>query len=217
MSTPSPSESATPQSNLEGDLAAGTYVVNPLSSVGGDAVANESLTVTFTVPDGWQFRTNVIAQSPADAPHVGAPDGVSIQLIDVSRVIDRCTRTGGSVGPTVDDLVEAFQSQPFYEVSEPADVTLGGYSGKRIDLLGPTGLCDDGEYRFWLASALSINDEVFAEGPSIRWQLNILDVDGSRLVVAVSDFPDTAPADRAELDSIVDSIAINRATRSQSR
>ena len=50
--------------------------------------------------------------------------------------------------------------------------------------------------------------EIYAQGPANRWQTNILDVDGTRLVIVVQDFPGTSAADRAVLDAIVDSMVI---------
>ena len=52
------------------------------------------------------------------------------------------------------------------------------------------------------------SEGVYVQGPANRWQTNILDVDGTRLVVVVQDFPGTLPEDRAELDAIVDSLVI---------
>ena len=122
-------------------------------------------------------------------------------------------RSDVSFGPEVDDLVAALLEQTAYEVSEPIDVTIGGHSGKRVDIVMPTepfagqdgqaSGCDDEVFRLWTDGG------VYAQGPANRWQANILDVDGTRLVVVVQDFPGTLPEDRAELDAIVDSLVIN--------
>ena len=61
--------------------------------------------------------------------------------------------------------------------------------------------CDDGVLRPW-------DGEIYFQGPANRWQTNVLDVDGTRLVIVVQDFPGTSAADRAELDAIVDSMVI---------
>ena len=90
---------------------------------------------------------------------------------------------------------------------------IGGHAGQRIDVVSPTKPfaeihgattavgCDEGLLRFW-------DGEIYAQGPANRWQTNILDVDGTRLVIVVQDFPDTLAADRAELDAVVDSMVI---------
>ena len=97
-------------------------------------------------------------------------------------------------------------------------MAIGGYSGKRVEIVQPTEpfegdsanapRCALGRYRMWLPTALRISDRVVAQGGGSRWQANILDVDETRLVIAVTDFPGTTPEDRAELDAIVDSIEI---------
>ena len=113
----------------------------------------------------------------------------------------------------MDDLVQALREQTAYEASDPVDVAIGGYAGQRVDIVAPTEVfaevngsttavgCDDGVWRFW-------DGEIYAQGPANRWQTNILDVDGTRLVIVVQDFPGTNAADRAELDAIVDSMVI---------
>ena len=45
-----------------------------------------------------------------------------------------------NVGTTVDDLVAALVAQTKYEVSDPVDVSIGGYSGKRVDIVCPAEL-----------------------------------------------------------------------------
>jgi hypothetical protein len=94
-------------------------------------------------------------------------------------------------------------------------VTIGGHLGKRVDVVMPTEpftgqdeqalACDDFVFRPWNEGA-----GVYAQGPANRWQTNILDVDGTRLVIVVQDFPGTLPEDRAELDAIADSFVIER-------
>ena len=155
---------------------------------------------------------------PTAAPGTGAPGGIAFQFRDVTTLKgDPCHWSGTDndihVGPTVDDLVQALQEQTAYEASDPVDVAIGGYAGQRVDIVAPTEVfaevngsttavgCDDGVWRFW-------DGEIYAQGPANRWQTNILDVDGTRLVIVVQDFPGTNAADRAELDAIVDSMVI---------
>ena len=88
-----------------------------------------------------------------------------------------------------------------------------GYSGKRVDVVYPAELfkekgsgeaptCDGGVTR------LFSDGGIYGQGPDERWQTNILDVDGTRFVIIVQDFPDTSAADRAGTDAIVDSMVI---------
>ena len=109
------------------------------------------------------------------------------------------------IGPTVDDLANAFAAQTAYEASTPVDVTLGGYSGKRVELQLPSDVasCDNGEFYPWVGS-------IYAQGPDNRWDVWILDVEGERIVVLGTYFPGTPAEDRAEQQAIIDSIVIER-------
>jgi hypothetical protein len=223
---PSPSPTATPtptpRTDPAGDLEAGSYVAHPLPS------PDDAVTVTFTVPEGWIGGSDAgagglgLALQPAGAPTTGAPGGIAIQFLDVTTLHgDPCRWSGADgdvrVGPAVNDLVEALVAQTAYEVSEPVDVTIGGQSGKRVDIVAPTEPfagqtsfardCDDQQFRLWSSTAHG-SEGIYVQGPANRWQSNILDVGGTRLVVVVQDYPGTLPEDRAELHAIVDSLVI---------
>jgi hypothetical protein len=182
----------------------------------------DTLAVTFTVPGGWEAFAGppgvLRGLWPTGEPGTGSPGGIAIQLLDVTTLKgDPCHWSGQDddirVGPTADDLVQALREQTAYEASDPVDVVVGGYAGQRVDIVSPTEPfaevngsttavgCDEGVWRFW-------DGPIYAQGPANRWQTNVLDVDGTRLVIVVQDFPGTTAADRAKLDAIVDSIVI---------
>jgi hypothetical protein len=209
-----PPPSATPRSDPEGALAPGTYVFHPLRPY-------DSLAVTFTVPEGWGAMAGAVLLPTGD-PGYGPPGGMAILFEGVKTVNgDPChwlgTADDVSVGPAVDDLVDALLAQTAYEVSDPVDVTIGGYSGKRVDIVVPTEPfprqsddapeCDQGNYRLW--STVHGEDGIYVQGPADRWQTNILDVEGTRLVIVTRDFPGTRAADRAEMDAIIESLVID--------
>ena len=52
---------------------------------------------------------------------------------------------------------------------------------------------------------------IYAQGPSNRWRLWILDVEGYRSVIVSTDYADTSEEDRAEQQAIIDSIQIQAA------
>jgi hypothetical protein len=201
---------ASPPPASDGQLQPGTYTVHL------EAVRNP-LTVTFTVPEGWTFSGGNVLHTKRDGVNLG------IQLDDFTSLNgDPCNWSGTAddidAGTTVNDLVEAISEQTAFEVSEPADVTIAGYSGKRVDIIHPTepftGLnpgdapgCDGGTYRIW-NSVTHGPTGIYAQGPANRWRANILDVQGTRLVVVAGDFPQTAAQDRAEVDAILDSLVI---------
>ena len=174
------------------------------------------------MPSGWDAFAEagvLYGLLPTGEPGTGSPGGIAFQFRDVTTLKgDPCHWSGTDddirVGPTADDLVQALQEQTAYEASDPVDVVVGGYAGKRVDIVSPTEPyggdvsdpgaavgCDDGVLRFW-------DCEIYAQGPDNRWRTNILEVDGTRLVIVVHDFPGTSAADRAELDAIVDSMVI---------
>jgi hypothetical protein len=218
---PTAPPTASPPPAPNGELPAGTYSAHPLPA------PNDALTVAFTVPEGWMSLvgdpgTGGFDLVPSGEPGTGPPGGRAIQFIDVTTLNgDPCTWSGTdddvSVGPGVDDLVEALRAQSAYEVSDPVDVTIGGYSGRRVDIVHPTEpfagpdslapACDDGVFRLWSTTAHGPHP-IHAQGPANRWHANILDVDGARLVIVAADFPGTLPGDRAEMDAIIGSIAI---------
>jgi hypothetical protein len=185
-----------------GPLAAGSYRLLPFSS------PNASLTFTITVPSGWHGNPGAV--TPEAGP--GAPDGGAVAFLLVTDLYrDPCRAdTGGaliSAGETVDDLVRAFgEVESTYEVGTAVDVTVDGYSGRRIDLVVPSDVdfasCERGEYWIWEPGP-------WAQGPGNRWNVWILDVEGTRLVILGHDFPGTPPAVQAELQGIVSSVLID--------
>jgi hypothetical protein len=166
------------------------------------------VTLRFTVPDGWTGFSGV-----GVLPSTGteAPDGMGIGFgeVNAGMFADPCQWNDAvpevPVGPTVDDLVNAFAEQTAYMASAPVDVSLGGYSGKRVDLQLPSDVasCDAGEFYPWVGS-------LFAQGPDNRWDVWILDVEGERIVVLGTHFPGTSQEDQAEQQAIIDSIVIER-------
>ena len=213
--TATPVQSPTP---AEGALKPGvTYVAHPLPS------PDAALAVTFTAPGGWETFGGPAVLVPSGAPGTGGPGGMAIQLVAVTSVnSDACHWKGQKDdidgGSTVDDLVRALRQQTTLQASKPVDVTLGGYSGKRVDVVAPTEpfanstdnaapSCDDGVMELWSTTAF-LEAGISLQGPENRWQVNILDVAGTRFVVVAQDYPGTSTADRAALDAILSSMVI---------
>ena len=197
--TSSPTPTASPQLLSNGSLDAGTVVAAGLGP-------SESVSATFTVPEGWEGFAGACV-----LPITGtvAPDGMGICFGEVNTGLysDPCHGSTGppdvAVGPSVDDLARALEEQTAYEATTPTDVTLGGYSGKRVDLQLPADVasCDNGEFYPWSGS-------IYAQGPDNRWHLWILDVEGDRMVIFSTSFAGTPAEDLAEQQAIVDSIRL---------
>jgi hypothetical protein len=217
--TSSPIPSASPVALYTGALEAGTYTVTPYSpSSGGhdcleppqpgctESPANDSIRFTFSVPDGWAGFESAIW--PATVQNL-SPRGAGMSFDGgapwlYSDPCDAIRPPDIPVGPTVDDFASALADHPLLDVTNPVDVTLGGYSGKYVNLQVPSDIsaCTDNLYRPW-------EPGIYAQGPSHRWHLWILDVDGVRAVVMTYDYPETSQQHRAELQAIVDSIRID--------
>jgi hypothetical protein len=226
---PTPSPAASPLALRSGTLTAGTYVitpfgqpgsdrcsgnpspsVNPAASGCGDPRSDDSTRITLAVPDGWAgIDTTAIWLAGQETK---APSGASLNFgrgawlhSDPCLTEARVQKDGAPpdipVGPTVDDFASAIADHPTLDATTPVDVTLAGYSGKYIDLQLPADISACQAYFPW-------EPGIYAQGPSQRSHLWILDVDGIRVVIQSMDYPTTSPQRQAELQAIVDSIQI---------
>jgi hypothetical protein len=122
--------------------------------------------------------------------------------------VDPCRWQGNEVdppgGPSVDDLANALADQAQRGDAVPVDVTIGGYSGKMIELTVPSDIdfadCNGGEFRSWAGR--------FHQGPGQVDRIYVLDVGGQRMVIDAHYVPATPDADRAEIEAIVNSIQL---------
>jgi hypothetical protein len=213
--TASPSPSPSPVALTEGPLAAGTYVTTPFVANGEGTLgvcytqpgctedpADDAIRISFTVPEGWLGAPRYSVALPT----VGPPNGAWIIFErGASLYSEPCGSAAPPdipVGPTVADFANALVAHPKLDVTTPVDVTLGGYSGKYMDLQVPDDIsaCPAG-YWPW-------EPGFYAQGPSQRWHLWILDVDGIRVLIRGMDFAATSAQHQAELRAIVESIQI---------
>ena len=174
------------------------------------------LTVTYTLPDGWE----------AD----DSPDGVLVlgtssvvRFWEVGNVYtDGCdwTRLDPPLGPTVDDLANVWATLPGFTATTPVDITVDGYAGKQVDFTVPdyptvvdpvTGEeeadCVDGKFALWTVPGspqTSINS--WAQVPGQQTRQWILDVNGTRLVIDEWSEPGTTPEQLAAMDDFLASI-----------
>jgi hypothetical protein len=180
---------------------------------------DNSIRVTVTVPDGWAglegggLVPSVESYSPPGGG--GLLFGRGGWLYTVSQVCggsgpDHPTGPNIPTGTTVDEFVTALVDHPDLDVTSPIDVTLGGYSGKYLELRAPANTTTDelgpdpdgcNYYFVW-------EPGIYAQGPNALWRIWVLDVDGIRVVVRADSFPGTTPQVQAQLQAIVDSIQI---------
>jgi hypothetical protein len=198
-----------------GPIEPGTYFIDP------DGDVSTPLRVVYEVPaDGWSMWIGAVKFSD-----VGA---AVVSITTVSNLVtDGCRDHSWAdppVGPSVDDLAAALAELAPFEVTSPAaDVTIYGYSGKHMEWTVPaipvdaegehghfTG-CVDGDLKSWVAwFDLTEPEDAFYgyTGPGYREEFWILDVEGTRLMIAAETSPGSTPEDVAERDSILDSIQI---------
>jgi len=212
--TIAPTATATIATPPEGPLAAGTYRSRPF--------ADSPMTLDVTVPGGgWSFGLPSSFAGPRGESN--GPNGVVVTFLRAQTInSDPChwdhDGSGSApqegdveVGPTVDDLAAALAAGTTYVSTTPVDATLGGYSGKRVDLQltpDPAG-CDTWEGDVSQYFVFGGRDGAqFAQGDDNLWQITIVDVDGTRLIAVVISYGETSAADLSAAQAIVDSAVI---------
>ena len=207
---PLPTPTPTPAAMSGGEvLEPGTYRLT--APADADVVLPESATIT--VPAGWasQDLDRVYNGEPPRSTAGSAHATIGFWLWDgdfETIYLDPCQWRDGAVeppvGPTVDDLANALADQPQRGDAVPVDVTIGGYSGKMIQLTVPSDVdfhdCELGEFRSWSGR--------FHQGPGQVDEIYILDVDGQRTVIDAAYMPDTSEADLADFRAIIESIQL---------
>lgn len=222
--SPSPSKSPLPSPSPagipDGPLAAGTYSTQPFAGPGGlcagqagcvDAGAeDDSIRMTFTVPDGWAGIGGTIFRAVEN----NSPPGGAGLLFSRGPWLtpELCGRHVPDIatGTTVDDFVNALVEHPDLDLTSPVDVALGGYSGKYLELQAPANIAtnqdnpEPGECAYYFVWEPGI----YAQGPSHLWHIWVLDVEGVRVVIRSDTYPGTTAEVQAQLAAIVDSIQI---------
>lgn len=194
--SPSPTEQAGPRElPPPGALKPGTYF--------GDS---EGTRYTFTVPAGWINYSDHCCTIYTREDTTGA---AAFLEGDIDSLYARACHWSGTeftFGPTVDDLANALVSLPDFEVSEPAEVTLSGFHGKRVAVTVPMDVdtgnpdCDNSEYH--------LNGGRYYQAAGQTDDFWILDVDGQRMTPAFSRHAHTAPEVLEQLEQIRDSLVI---------
>lgn len=195
-------------------LEPGPYFIDP------DLDSSTPLRVTYEVPvEGWSMWIG--AAKFADDGHVG----VSITTVE-NLVRHGChdhSHADPPVGPNVDDLATALADlAPFQVTSPPKDVTVYGYNGKHLELTVPDlpvdesgddrrfTECSGGQLKSWVAPFDTEPGDAFYgyTGPGYTEEFWILDVEGTRLMIAAERSAGSPQQDLAELRAILDSIRI---------
>lgn len=219
-SDPSPTPTIQDVTELElGDfppLEPGTYSIDP------DADPSTPVRVVYEVPvEGWS--------SWIGAAKVAEEGWVAVSITSVTNLVRHGCRdhspTDPPVGPSVDDLATALADlAPFRVASPPKDVTIYGYSGKHLELTVPDMPFEfrqdetlftecagfDWHRRYlmsWIAPYLMYAFYGYT-APGHTEELWILDVEGTRLVIAADRSPGSPRKGLAEQRAILESIQI---------
>jgi hypothetical protein len=171
---------------------------------------DDSIRITFTLPDGWAgFGGTVLPSVESYHP----PGGAGLLFMRGAWLYSElCGGPGPDIptGTTVNEFVTALVDHPDLEVTRPVDVTLGGFSGKYLELRAPANTTTDelgpdpsgcNYYFVW-------EPGIYAQGPNALWRIWVLDVRGVRVMVRADSFPGTSAQVQAQLQAILDSIEI---------
>lgn len=207
---PSPTVSAAaPSSSMagvppmpRGQLDPGTYVSDPSH---GHLVRWQ-----VTVPDGWTNPHEWFLY-PTSLGVPDGPDGVAAAFFyDPAVFIDDCDFAGGMIDTgTVAELVTAIRAKDGWDVSSPEDVTIGGFSGQRLDVALPADStrCGEGEDAMVFGEPGTQNG-FFQLGPAQQLRVWILDVDGQLVGLVRESFGGSPPDRVAEAEAILESSVI---------
>lgn len=195
-STPSPS----PRALLQGAEGPGTFTTEFLSE---EPVA-DPVQITFEMPAGWAAAQSWLISATSDTVDT------ALVFIHVNGLYsDPCLANSGTpdvpVGSTADELASALTAQTAYEATVTGDVTIDGHPGVRMELRMPTDLeytsCENGQFWVWDAPLVS-------EIPN-RWELVILDVDGTTTVL-LADVTGATAESRDQIEQMLQSAEIDR-------
>lgn len=199
--TPTPGPSASPISRpgATWPLDAGTY-----------SLPDFPLGITFTVPPGWHSCSDSLVEQSVCLTPVDSTLDVRLSFLIVEDVVADPCRPGAEplvprVGPSVDDLVVAISNLAGFEADAPADLVVDGYAGKEFTLSAPR---DPGcELKSWATA-----DRTNGVSPGEVNLLQVLDVNGTRLVIAGAYYPDdpAAAGMRTALEQIMASVQISQ-------
>ena len=192
----------------------GTYFMDP------DLDPSTPLRVVYEVPaEGWSQWVGAVKFG--DEGHVAASITTVVNL--VRHGCNDHSRADPPVGPTVDDLATALADLAPFRVTSPLkDVTVYGYNGRYLELTVPnlpvegsgdarrfTG-CTGGKLMSWVAPFDTAPGDAFYGYTDFGYteEFWILDVEGTRLVIAAERSAGSPQKDLAELRAILDSIRI---------
>jgi hypothetical protein len=196
-----------------GPIEPGTYFMDP------DLDPSSPMRVVYEVPVGWSQWAGTVK--------FGDEGHIAVSIVTVTNLVsDGCrdhSHADPPVGPTVDDLATALADlAPFQVTSPPKDVTVYGYEGKHLELTVPDLPVDEsrddrrftecygGQLKSWVAPFDTTPGDAFYgyTDAGFTEEFWILDVEGTRLMLAAERSAGSPQDDLSELGAILDSIRI---------
>jgi hypothetical protein len=165
------------------------------------------VTFSFTMPVGWVAENGGQTISK-HANESGREVSWSVSIVD-RLFADPCGPNDPmDIGPTADDLAAGLRALPGPVVATPVDVTIGGRSGKIIQVTVPADVdveaCDPPiGLQIWLDRS---GNKYFVAGHESVARIYTVDVNGARFVVVANRRPTSTPEDIAEMEAILASI-----------
>jgi hypothetical protein len=227
--SPSPTPTATGPINLveaplPDNLPAGDYYLD---------LPAYPARIEFDLPAGWWHFYDGPLREDATAHAIlvldtmgrnGSAWGLGFTLVD-EVLVDPCDPAAGnmeaSVTESAEALADAFSSWEAFPASSVEDVTLSGFSGKRVDVtVEGDAPCEAALFN--TPSGYAFGPIWPSSGPKVN-QFTLLDVEGSVLVIWTTDFPATTEfevaggavpdpdahvEDQEQLHDILDSIVL---------
>jgi hypothetical protein len=215
----SPNASPTDSPTSDGPSVPPSPIVRPLRDEGGTAILDPGtyilddfpIDLAFDIPDGdppgWHVGMSkpevaiVLWYTPPEITYAFA-------IWNADNVyVDPCNPAAGRleppIGPSVDDFVAALSNLTEFHVTVPVNVTVGAFRGKEIELtaLDSGGNCPE-------IVAFSAGDNNADLAPGERRRLQVLNVDGVRIVMETREPAERDAAAEAELHQILDSVRI---------
>ena len=201
--TPSSALRSMPDGDTRDDadvpIEPGTY------RIPGSAWSTKDFTVTF--PEGWTVQYGHVY-------HQDDGETAELYTVRVDEIFTDPCQDGSTpqrVGPAPEDLVTALLAQKGPVASDPVETALGGYRATRIDL----GIPKDSEGCATLEADFGLQlwysrpaDKYFVLLPDGAASVYVVDVGRTRQVFVTQVREATSTADRAELQTVLDSIRI---------
>jgi len=199
-----PADEPTDLVDLQGPLEPGTYSL----ALWGQGYAGPLPRAILELPEGWFSSGGYFLHAGLDGvtdDQLGAISGWH----PVQVLTDPCRRrTAADVGPTGNDLARALVDQTGPS-TQPQPVVLDGHRGLTLDVTIPPDLdpnrCTRNQYSLWRTESRG-DSALGQDTPGLVNRLWILDVDGTRIVLLASLYPDETEELHQEQTTIAESV-----------